>query len=311
MKLITNFLKSVSRVSGLVIACCPLFAHAAPTIGDRYTVNFSGLNIAHAEFALGNQLADGNFLIEDFRIRISARRWNPPDMLQGFYNPQVNRLVQCLDSSCTQYLATASGSQFGLIGFGNSNEWNFSLGPPQEVKVAGAYDVNPVPTNGTYTVAFNALFCISQQPCDPFDPLFNSGHATFAVGSQLAGGNYEIQRLIVELGLLSFFAPDMLQGFYNPQVNRLVRCLDSSCTQYSVTASRSQFGVIGFGNNNEWNFNSAVSSLGDARGTYAITPALIPEPPTLVPEPPTYAMIMAGLGLLGIVARRRKQQATV
>ena len=311
MKAITNFLRSVSRVAGLVVACCPLFAHAAPTTGDRYTVNFSGLSIAHAEFALGNKLVDGNFPIEDFRIRISARRWNPPDMLQGFYDPQVNRMVDCLVADCTQYSTTESSSQFGMIGFGNINGWNFSHGPPQEVRARGTYAVNPVHTNGTYTVAFNASSCNSQPPCDPLDPLYSTGHATFALESPLVGRSYKIRELTVELGLLLFFAPDMLQGFYNPQVNRLVRCLDSFCTQYSATASQSQFGVIGFGNSNEWYFNSTVSSLGDARGTYTITPALIPEPPTLVSEPPTYAMIMAGLGLLGIVARRRKQQTTV
>ena len=308
MKRITKSLRLVSRVAGLVIACCPSFAHAAPTTGDRYTVNFSGLSLAHAEFALGNNLGDGNFLIEDFRIRISAGRWGPTDMRQGFYDDRVNRMVECINSNCTAYSTTESRSQFGKIGFGNNNEWNFSLGPPQQVEARGTYGVNPVHTNGTYTVAFNAPSCISQPLCDP---LYSSGQATFALESQLVGGSYKIRDLTVELGLLLFLADDMKQGFYNPQVNRLVRCRNSDCTEYSATESQSQLGVIGFGNSNEWNFRSTVSSLGGARGTYAITPALIPEPPTLVSEPPAYAMIMAGLGLLGIVARRRKQQTTV
>jgi len=32
-------------------------------------------------------------------------------------------------------------------------------------------------------------------------------------------------------------------------------------------------------------------------------------PPTSVPEPETYAMLLAGLGMMGFVTRRRKQKA--
>ena len=39
---------------------------------------------------------------------------------------------------------------------------------------------------------------------------------------------------------------------------------------------------------------------GDVWATFAATP---------VPEPETYAMILAGLGLMGFMARRRKQNA--
>ena len=300
MKRSASSLTLVSSVAWLVIACCPLFAHAAPMIGDRYTVSFSGSSFSHAgaEFALGNQLADGNFLIEDFRIRIVGPHWNPADMLQGFYNPQVNRLVKCIDSGCTQYTATGSRSPFGDISFGNNNDWNHF--PPFPVTgLTGVYNVNSAPTGGVYTVALSASFCTSQQHCDP---LISSGEATFALGSQLTGGNYKIQQLAVELVVL-FSPPHMLQGFYNPQVNRLVKCLDSGCIQYTATGSRSLFGDISFGNSNDWNYRSSGVSYMD-RGTYAITPVPIPEPST-------YAMMMTGLGLLGIVARRRKQQATV
>ena len=35
--------------------------------------------------------------------------------------------------------------------------------------------------------------------------------------------------------------------------------------------------------------------------------AALPESAALVPEPETYAMLMAGLGLLGVIARRRQR----
>lgn len=46
-------------------------------------------------------------------------------------------------------------------------------------------------------------------------------------------------------------------------------------------------------------------SSNGASGEYRLDFSLAP-----VPEPETYAMLLAGLGLLGVVARRRKQQAS-
>jgi hypothetical protein len=54
-----------------------------------------------------------------------------------------------------------------------------------------------------------------------------------------------------------------------------------------------------------WNDEAA---LGNIYG-YVIEydPNTIIDIPGLVPEPETYAMLLAGLGLLGFMARRRKQ----
>jgi PEP-CTERM motif len=46
--------------------------------------------------------------------------------------------------------------------------------------------------------------------------------------------------------------------------------------------------------------NSA--SMGSYAGNLAVTPGL----PALVPEPETYAMLLAGLGIVGLLARRRR-----
>lgn len=45
-------------------------------------------------------------------------------------------------------------------------------------------------------------------------------------------------------------------------------------------------------------------------GTYSGTGALVTEFTSAVPEPESYAMLLAGLGLLGLVTRRRKQKET-
>ena len=66
-----------------------------------------------------------------------------------------------------------------------------------------------------------------------------------------------------------------------------------------------------YGNNFSWQINSAEGQLAsdaiftvDANGVSVGGPALAP-----VPEPDTYAMLLAGLGLLGFMAYRRKQKA--
>ena len=51
--------------------------------------------------------------------------------------------------------------------------------------------------------------------------------------------------------------------------------------------------------------NSA--SIGSYAGNLALTPGL---PVTSMPEPETYAMLLAGLGLMGFVVRRRKQKSS-
>lgn len=68
------------------------------------------------------------------------------------------------------------------------------------------------------------------------------------------------------------------------------------------------------GNNNTYSFNLPTAgsyhvditgnATGAAGGLYGITLSAAP-----VPEPETYAMLLAGLGVMGAIARRRKQSA--
>lgn len=64
-----------------------------------------------------------------------------------------------------------------------------------------------------------------------------------------------------------------------------------------------------FGITDAFGFNGAPGAFDDNDGSYRIRVGINESPNnpiTPVPEPETYALMLAGLGLLGMVARRRK-----
>jgi len=75
----------------------------------------------------------------------------------------------------------------------------------------------------------------------------------------------------------------------------------------------SPFAKFGAGSLNAGTYFFAVSGTGtgslvlDGKGQYSYSVTVDPALP--VPEPETYAMLLAGLGLMGTIARRRKSKA--
>lgn len=72
--------------------------------------------------------------------------------------------------------------------------------------------------------------------------------------------------------------------------------LNAGWTNLNVTAINDLGQIVGSGN------------LHGAQQAFLLSPFLIPEFPIPVPEPQTYAMLLAGLGLLGLLVQRRKKR---
>lgn len=72
--------------------------------------------------------------------------------------------------------------------------------------------------------------------------------------------------------------------------------LNAGWTNLNVTAINDLGQIVGSGN------------LHGAQQAFLLSPFSIPEFPIPVPEPQTYAMLLAGLGLLGFMVQRRKKR---
>jgi hypothetical protein len=81
------------------------------------------------------------------------------------------------------------------------------------------------------------------------------------------------------------------------------------------TATPDGFLSMGFNGKIAFNLTSAASTAGlflyigevGDNGEVAASSVVVRETPAEVPEPSTYAMLIAGLGMLGLMARRRSR----
>lgn len=60
-------------------------------------------------------------------------------------------------------------------------------------------------------------------------------------------------------------------------------------------------GALGANSPSLW----VLAAVGDTFGSYASTAGTVGNPGVLVPEPETYAMLLAGLAVVGVMMRRR------
>lgn len=122
----------------------------------------------------------------------------------------------------------------------------------------------------------------------------------------MTGGTYSFTPSAGAVEVVFFWSNETVnKSYYSSAVNKGRNPVDSSGNSWEkVTYSSGNKVTIGFedgggtskigGRLTDWDFNDVVISMTNIGPTQA------------VPEPETYAMLLAGLGMVGVVARRRR-----
>jgi len=142
----------------------------------------------------------------------------------------------------------------------------------------------------------------------PSQPIFNDFQMILTDRSDTGAGNFDIQfnydTVVWEAGTASNAPAGGLGG-----TSALVGYWTSPTSNFTLPGSLVNGALVNGGPNALISHSLNSNILGQYNFQVRNGTVITPPPVDGVPEPETYAMLLAGLGLMGFVARRRKQRA--
>lgn len=163
---------------------------------------------------------------------------------------------------------------------------------------AGVYDIDLInlTSDGSFTGTFGASQNVLGMFEDTFNFTFASSEALSGLITSLTASASVNKSKGIELTSLSYADG----GFFGSHTSK------KSASLFSLTFDDTPFtgklSLLATGN--------VIGAGGSYAGSITATPTFAGPPVSPVPEPETYAMMLAGLGLLGFAARRKaKAQA--